>query len=346
MIHKSATRRTVDERLEPTSIFRRLLNRPDIGAFAGVLLVFAVFAIVAGDQGFLTVRGTINYLEVAAQLGILSVAVSLLMIAGEFDLSIGSMIGAAGMVLAIVVVVYQWPLWAAVLLAFLFAALIGHFNASLVLRTGLPSFIVTLASLFMLRGLTIGFTRLLTGRTIVSGLKRHVGEDWLYPLFAGSPLGVPASIYWWVGLTIVATWLLSRTQFGNWIFAVGGDPDAARNVGVPVGRVKRWLFFGTAAAATLVAMLTVLGAGSADVLRGEQKEFEAIITAVIGGNLLTGGYGSVLGASFGALIFGMVRQGFFFTGVHTDWFMVFLGAMLLIAVVFNNFLRKKAMESR
>lgn len=335
-----------DERLAPSSLFRQLLNRPDIGALAGVLLVFMMFAIVAGDDGFLTFRGTINYLEVAAQLGILSVAVSLLMIAGEFDLSIGSMIGAAGMVMAIVVSVYGWPLWAAGALAVVLAGLVGYFNAALVLRTGLPSFIVTLASLFMLRGLTVGFTRYITGRTIVSGLKRHVADDWLYKVFTGSPFGIPASIYWWIGLTVVATWSLTRTRFGNWVFGVGGDVQAARNVGVPVERVKTILFIGTALAATLVAALTVLSAGSADVLRGEQKEFEAIITAVIGGNLLTGGYGSVLGAAFGALIFGMVRQGFFFTGVHTDWFMVFLGAMLLVAVIFNNFLRKKAMKSR
>jgi len=335
-----------DERLKPLNPFQRLLNRPDFGAIGGVVLVYAVFAVVAGDQGFLSVRGTVNYLEVAALLGINSVAVSLLMIAGEFDLSVGSMIGAAGMAIAILVAELGWPLWLAIVFAFAFAVLVGWFNATLVLRTGLPSFIVTLASLFILRGLTIGVTRWITGRTIVSGVRRVVEGDWLYPVFASSPFGLPVSIYWWVGLTAFASWVLYRTQFGNWIFGTGGNAQAARNAGVPVGRVKTILFIATAASSTLVAALTVLTAGSADVLRGQQKEFEAIITAVIGGNLLTGGYGSVLGASLGALIFGMVRQGFFFTGVHTDWFQVFLGAMLLIAVLFNNYLRKKAMTSR
>lgn len=335
-----------DERLKPLNPLQRLLNRPDFGAIGGVVLVYAVFAVVAGDQGFLSVRGTVNYLEVAALLGINSVAVSLLMIAGEFDLSVGSMIGAAGMAIAIMLVEFGWPLWLTILLAFGFAALVGWFNSTLVLRTGLPSFIVTLGSLFMLRGLTIGLTRWITGRTIVSGVRRVVEGDWLYPLFTATPLGLPMSVYWWVGLTALASWLLYRTQFGNWIFGVGGNAQAARNAGVPVGRVKTILFIATAASSTLVAALTVLTAGSADVLRGQQKEFEAIITAVIGGNLLTGGYGSVFGASLGALIFGMVRQGFFFTGVHTDWFQVFLGAMLLIAVLFNNYLRKKAMTSR
>jgi simple sugar transport system permease protein len=136
-----------------------------------------------------------------------------------------------------------------------------------------------------------------------------------------------------------------RTTFGNWIFGTGGNPVAARNVGVPVNRVKILLFMATAASATLLAAITVLDAGSADVLRGELREFQAIIAAVIGGVLLTGGYGSVIGPMFGALIFGMVSQGIFFTGVNTDWFQVFLGAMLLIAVLVNNFIRKKASEA-
>ncbi|HEY8496786.1 MAG TPA: hypothetical protein VIK98_07155, partial [Limnochordales bacterium] len=162
---RSAARRLAggEERLKPLTPLQRLLQRPDLAAIGGVVLVFAVFAVVAGNQGFLSIRGTINYLEVAALLGINSVAVALLMIAGEFDLSVGSMIGAAGMAIAIMVAELEWPLWVAILLAFAFAVLVGWFNAALVLRTGLPSFIVTLASLFILRGLTIGVTRWLTG---------------------------------------------------------------------------------------------------------------------------------------------------------------------------------------
>ena len=222
----------------------------------------------------------------------------------------------------------------------------GYFNGWLVIRTGLPSFIVTLAALFILRGLTIGVTRLLTHRTIVSGLHPAIQEDPIAPIFTAAPFGVPAAVFWWIGLTAVGAWVLFRTAFGNWIFGAGGDAQAARNVGVPVARVKITLFMGTSFSAALLATLQVLDAGSADVLRGQLKEFEAIIASVIGGNLLTGGYGSVIGASLGALIFGMVRQGFFFTGIDTDWFQVFLGAVLLVAVMFNNYVRKRAVEAR
>ena len=359
-----------DERLAETPLVRRLMTRPELGAVAGTILVFLFFAVAARGTGMFSALGIVTFLEVSAQLGIIAVAAALLMIGGEFDLSVGSMIGAAGVVLAIPAVIWGWPLWLCIILAFAVAAGIGWINGMVVVRTGLPSFIVTLAGLFVLRGLTIGFTRLITGRTQISGLKPLVEQDWLAPLFAGSigyPVfawlasngwiaartdgtpqvqGIPMSVLWWVALAALATWVLLRTRVGNWIFASGGDPNAARNVGVPVAKVKIGLFMCTAMAAALFACVQTLGAGSADVLRGTQKEFEAIIAAVIGGCLLTGGYGSAIGAAFGALLFGTVQQGIFYTGVNTDWFKVFLGAMLLIAVLFNSYIRKKVTGGR
>jgi simple sugar transport system permease protein len=333
------------ERVREIGFLRRWLNRPELAAVAGSILVFAFFAILAGDSGFLTGGGTASYLEVAAQLGIVAVPVSLLMISGEFDLSVGSMVGAAGMIIAIFTTQYGWPLWAAVLLAFAVALAVGFFNGYLVIKTGLPSFIVTLGMLFALRGLTIGFARLLTGRTQL-GLGESGSGNVLSTLFAGSIGNFSVSIIWWIGLAVLGTWVLQRTVFGNWIFGAGGDATAARNVGVPVNRVKIVLFICTALSAALLATIQVLDAGSADVLRGELLELQAIAASVIGGVLLTGGYGSVVGALFGALIFGMVQQGIFFTGVSTDWFQVFVGVMLLIAVLFNNFIRKRASEAR
>src|SRR5919107_6169779 len=275
---------------------RRWLTRPELAAIAGSILVFVFFAVVAGGSGVLTLGGTASYLEVAAPLGIVALAV-------------------------------------------------GFLNGYLVIWTGLPSFIVTLAMLFALRGLTIGFSRLLTARTQI-GMSDAIAGSPLRPLFAGTLGSFSVSIIWWIGLAVLATWVLQRTVFGNWIFAAGGDPNAARNVGVPVNRVKIILFMCTSLSAALLATIQVLDAGSADVLRGELLELQAIAASVIGGVLLTGGYGSVIGAVFGALIFGMVQQGIFFIGVSTDWFLVFVGVMLLIAVVFNNFIRKRASEAR
>jgi simple sugar transport system permease protein len=324
---------------------RSWLTRPELAAVAGSALVFVFFAIVASDSGFLSTDGTASYLEVAAQVGVVGVPVALLMIAGEFDLSVGSMVGAAGMIIAISTSEFTWPLWAGILLAFAVAALVGLFNGYIVVKTGLPSFIVTLGMLFALRGATIGLSRVLTDRTQVS-LYPPFMKGFLHDLFAGKVGPFAASIFWWIGLAIVATYILTRTIFGNWVYGTGGDKSAARSVGVPVARVKIAGFVATAMSAALLATIQVLDAGSADVLRGNLLELQAIAAAVIGGVLLTGGYGSVIGALFGALIFGMVQQGIFFTGVDTDWFQLFVGAMVLLAVLFNNLIRKRAAEAR
>jgi simple sugar transport system permease protein len=335
-----------DERVRRLGLTSILLSRPEIGAIIGAVLVFVVFAIWAGGSGFLTPAGTATYLEVAAQVGIVASAVALLMIAGEFDLSVGSVIGAAGMVVAIGIGVVGLPVWLAVLLAFVFALAIGFINGYLVVRTRLPSFIVTLGTLFILRGLTIGITRAITGRTQVGGLAAATDGDPIAAIFTTNIGPFEVAVLWWIGLALLATFILLRTSFGNWIFGVGGSAIAARNVGVPVDRVKITLFMATAASAALLAVIQVLDAGSGDVLRGSDKEFEAIITAVIGGTLLTGGYGSAIGAVFGALTLGMTRQGIVFAGIPGDWYLAFLGVLLLAAVIVNNYIRQRATMTR
>jgi simple sugar transport system permease protein len=326
---------------------RGFVARPELTALAGAICVFLFFVATAGDTGFLTSQGTVNYLEVAAQLGIIAVFVTLLMIAGEFDLSVGSMLGAAGVIVAYAATELDWPLWGALLLAIGASGLVGLLNGYLVIRTGLPSFIVTLAALFILRGSTIALTRIFTdGSTQVGGVEAATRGDPVRAVLAGEVAGIPVSVFWWLVLTAGATVVLAKTRFGNWIFGVGGDPDAARKLGVPVARVKVTLFVLTAVAAALVAAIGVLDNGAADVQQGQLKEFQAITASVIGGTLLTGGYGTAVGTAFGALIFGMVSQGLFFTGVDADWFQAFLGAMLLAAVLVNRYVQRRAREER
>jgi simple sugar transport system permease protein len=346
-----------DERVRREGRLKTLLRRPELGAIGGAILIWVVFALAAGDR-FVSLRGTANYLAVASELGILAVAVALLMIGGQFDLSIGSMIGACGMITALLSVEFGWNIWAAIGASLLVALALGALNGVLVVRTRLPSFIITLGSLFVVRGLTIALTRIVTGRTQVGGLAETAGFESASAVFAhifaivdpasarGLNANFPISILWWLLVAGLATYLLLRTRPGNWIFGIGGDENAARNVGVPVNRMKIILFMLTAASAWLVATIQVISVGSADTLRGEQREFYAIIAVVIGGTLLTGGYGSAIGAVFGALIFGMVQQGIVFAGIDSDWFLVFLGGMLIVAVLVNNYIRKAASEAK
>src|SRR5581483_951688 len=258
-----------------------------------------------------------------------------------------------------------------VLFAFAGCMTLGWLNGYLVMRTRLPSFIVTLAFMFILRGLTLVLSTYFSNSTIVSGVGEKVsGDPVVSALFQGSTLhgvftwlaqigvidklpdgepivaGLPKVLLWWLLMAVVAGFVLSRTRFGNWIFTVGGDAAAAQNVGVPVRRVKISLFVFTAFCACLFGVLQVADVGSAAADRGLQKEFEAIIAAVIGGALLTGGYGSVLGACFGALIFGVVEIGITYTNLNAEWFRVFLGGMLLLAVLFNNHVRRRVTQAR
>jgi simple sugar transport system permease protein len=332
-----------------TGVLTQLLRRPELGAIAGAIVVWVFFAFVAPNAWF-SLRGTATYLEVAANLGIVAVPVALLMIGGEFDLSVGSMVGLAGAIMAITATQLGAPLWLGALVALAVALAVGWLNGIMVVKTGLPSFIITLGSLFIIRGVTIGGTRLIIGRTQLGSLDDMLGYGLMRAIFAVDiPLfgaNFAISIFWWLLLGAVATWILLRTQIGNWIFGAGGEAQAARQVGVPVNRLKIGLFMTTATAAWLLATIQVITVKSMDTLRGEQLEFQAIIAAVVGGNLLTGGYGSAIGAVIGALIIGMVRQGVVFAGVSADWFLVFMGGMLIIAVLINNFIRKRAEAAR
>jgi len=153
-------------------------------------------------------------------------------------------------------------------------------------------------------------------------------------------------VIWWIGLTAAATWVLNRTRYGNWIFGAGGQAETARNLGVPVNRVKISLFMTTAGAACLVGIIQAVQFNGADTLRGTLQEFWAITAVVIGGTLLKGGYGSAIGAALGALIFGLVRQGIVMIGVNADWFQVALGTLLIAAVLFNNQVRRLVEQRR
>jgi simple sugar transport system permease protein len=323
---------------------RRLLARPELGPLAALLLVWLFFA-MAGGAPFRSTAGTAAYLDAAAPLGILAVAVALLMIGGEFDLSVGSIIGASGMTVMILTVEAGWPLAAAIAATLVLCGAIGLGNGLLVVRTNVPSFLVTLGTLFVLRGLTIAVSRRLTGRTQIGGITAAPDYDVWALLFASDVGPFRISVLWWLVFTLVATWLLRRTRAGNWIYAAGGNAQAARNSGVPVRRVKVGLFITTSLAAALVGIMQAVQFTGADVLRGEGQEFRAIIAAVIGGTLLTGGYGTAIGAALGALIFGMVQQGIVITGADADWFQVFLGAMLIAAVLVNEWMRRRALRS-
>ncbi|WP_409490213.1 ABC transporter permease [Amycolatopsis sp. cmx-11-12] len=342
------TTTTLDERIAKPRLLDRMVVRPEIGALLGAVVVFLFFTVVT-DQ-FFSGSGVATWLDDASTLGIMAVAVSLLMIGGEFDLSAGVMTASTALVTATLATQAGWNVWLALFASLVFALAVGAFNGWLVIRTGLPSFIVTLGTFLALQGLNLGVTRLVTGTVQVSGMRSTDGYESAGFVFASTvDVGGTAfqiSIVWWIGFAVLAAWLLVRTRFGNWIFAVGGNALSSRAVGVPVVRTKIMLFMTTALAAWLVGSINILRFASVQANQGIGLEFQYIIAAVIGGCLLTGGFGSAIGAAIGALIFGMARQGIVFARWDSDWFMLFLGVMLLSAVLVNNAFRRRAERVR
>ncbi|GAJ79764.1 putative ABC transporter permease protein [Nocardia brasiliensis NBRC 14402] len=348
MTTATKTTETTPAAQDGPSLLQRLAVRPEIGAALGALLVFVFFSIIT--ERFLSPLGVATWLDDSSTLGIMAVAVALLMIGGEFDLSAGVMTASTALVTALLAVHAGWNVWFALLASLVLALLVGAFNGWLVMRTGLPSFIVTLGTFLALQGLNLGVTRLVTGTVQVSGIRSAEGYNSAGWVFASTlnigDARIQASVIWWIVLTAIAAIVLVRTRFGNWIFAVGGALPNARAVGVPADRTKIILFMTTAFAGWVVGSCSILRFASVQANQGVGLELHYIIAAVVGGCLLTGGFGSAVGAAIGALIFGMARQGIVFARWDSDWFMLFLGVLLLAAVLVNNRFQKRAERVR
>ena len=389
--------RSESDRLQQESWFQSMIRRPEIGSFI-VMMIIIVSLGVASDGKAFNALGLKNNVAIIAQLGIIAVGAALLMIAGEFDLSIGPMIAFAGMSISIMM---KWGLpfglgeatpFLAFLITLIMTLAFGWLIGTIVVKSGLSSFIVTLAFWFFLRGLTEVCFRLINLNTNVSGLPDFKKESWFAEQMGGEVFGWLFDVWYWIGQKIaagveftgemtrsekidlinylsflninrkmeqwvtgfdarllwfiiiagVAWYVLAKTQLGSWIYATGDNKESARANGVPVNRVKIGLFMFSAFCATIFATCQVFDTNSSDAAKGMFKELEAIAIAVVGGILMTGGFGSILGVVFGSVTFGLVANAvFFIPWIDGSWFRVFVGTVLLAAVFANERIRKR-----
>jgi len=329
------------DRSRARRVIARLLRRPAAGPFLGAVIVYVFFAIFAGNNSFVTVDGTASWADQAAELGIVAVPVGVLMIAGEFDLSIASVIGLGGLTVSIATGHYGLPLLVSIAIALALSVMVGLINGFVTTRTGVPSFIVTMATYFAIGGASLYATRLITSTTTVG----VTSSGWLHSVLAGSVHQFNVSVVWCVGIALVAGHVLWRTVFGNWIFATGGDKATARAAGVPTNRVKVTLFVTSSAAAGLLGVIQALEYGGGQVGQGDNFIFDAVIAAVVGGVLLQGGYGSALGIMLGVVTYSVVNTGIFYTGWDPDLAQLIIGVLVLIAVLANNRLRQRVLSS-
>jgi simple sugar transport system permease protein len=336
--------RAKDDRVKTRSLASRMLSRPEIGSLIGAVAVFVLFCVVAPTFRTAPSLATVAYS--ASTIGIMAVAVALLMIGGEFDLSAGVVVTTSALAASTFAYQLRLNLWVGILVSLLLALAIGAFNGWLLMRTGLPSFLITLGTFFMLQGLNLGVTKLLTGGVSSDSVADMDGFSSAQQVFASTirigGVGVKITVFWWILFVAIATWTLLRTRVGNWIFAVGGDDKAARAVGVPVRRTKIGLFMTVGFAGWFVGMHQLFSFDSIQSGGGVGQEFIYIIAAVVGGCLLTGGYGSAVGSAIGALIFGMTSLGIVYAGWDANWFKLFLGVMLLLATIVNLVVKNQA----
>jgi len=321
--------------------WRQITHRPETGALVGTVLVFVFFSIFGKGQ-FLSTGGTASWLNIAAELAIIALPVGLLMIAGEFDLSVGSVVAASSVTAAVVSGAWGAPVIVGIVAALLVGLVTGFINGFVVTRTNVPSFIVTLAMQFGLAGLTLGLARLITGSTSIPLAVDPLSKALFGTLINGQ---FEVAIIWAIVIAIIVAWLLQMTKYGNWVFATGGETVSARAAGIPVEKVKIGLFMSTGFGAALVGVIQTMLYNGAQTGVGQSFVFNSVIAVVVGGVLLTGGYGSVVGVILGCLTFAIVNQGIYYTGWDSDWAALILGILLLAAVLMNNTFRKLALST-
>lgn len=333
-----------DGRTAGRSLLRRLLGRPEIGALIAAVGVYLFFFAVA--PSFREAGSLATVLYQASVMGIMALPVALLMIGGEFDLSAGVAVTTSALTASIFAFQLSMNVWVGVVVALAVSLGIGALNGYMLVRTGLPSFLITLATFLMLQGANLAVTKIFTGNVATDGIADMDGFGQAKKVFASEirigGVDLKITVIWWLVFAALATWILLRTRFGNWTFAVGGNQDSARAVGVPVTFTKIALFMAVGFGAWFTGMHLLFSFNTVQSGEGVGNEFLYIIAAVIGGCLLTGGYGSAIGSAIGAFIFGMVSQGIVYANWNPDWFKFFLGVMLLVATLVNLLVRRQA----
>ncbi|MFQ3561326.1 ABC transporter permease [Streptomyces gramineus] len=333
-----------DGRTAQRPLALRVLARPDVGVFLGAVAVYVFFLVAAPpvrEAGAMA-----NILYQSSTIGIMALPVALLMIGGEFDLSAGVAVVSSALTASMLSYQLTLNVWMGVIVALVVSLAIGAFNGLMVVKTGLPSFLVTLGTFLILQGVNLAVTKLVTGNVATDDISNMDGFDQVRSVFASSfhigGVEVKITIVWWLVFAAIATWVLLRTKYGNWIFAVGGNKESARAVGVPVTFTKISLFMLVGFGAWFVGMHQLFSFNTVQSGEGVGQELIYISAAVIGGCLLTGGAGSAIGPVFGAFMFGMVQQGIVYAGWNPDWFKAFLGVMLLGAVLINLWVQRTA----
>ncbi|QXC52461.1 ABC transporter permease (plasmid) [Agrobacterium salinitolerans] len=307
---------------------RELLLRPEFTAVGAAIVVITLFSIMS--PLFLTIPTLASVSSVAAELGIVSIGMTILLIAGHFDLSVGAILGLTSFFVVTLMNDLGLPPVIAIFLAIVGACTLGLINGLLQTKTGIHSFIITLGTSLVYRGMLLAFTG---GFPKSVDMPRAVSNVIAGPMLFG---GMRMSLIWFIMITCFATILLLRTRLGNWIQAVGQNPKAAHNLGVNVNRTTILAFVISGGLAGTVGVMQVARFASVDAMRGTGIELQAVAVSVIGGTLLSGGYGSAIGAMMGAIVLASIQTGLVLVSAPGFLYTTIMGVIVVGAVLVNN----------
>lgn len=318
-------------RLRISSIARAWGRQPEAGVVPVAVVVFVILSFAS--PVFLTQAVWGSIMQIVAELGVVAIPVTLLMISGDFDLSVGSVFGLSAALVPFLAG-HGWGTWGAVFGTLAACVVIGLINAYLVVHRRLPSLIVTIGALMFYQGITLH----VTGGNIIGLSPQNTAALGVFNHTYG---GFTVSAAWFVGIAVVAAFVLGWTQMGNWIFAVGGGRSAARTSGIKVNGVRTGLFVATSLGAGLGGIMQVSRLVTVDASRGLGLELQAILAAVVGGSSLFGGAGGVIGTAFGVLILGMAEIGLVLLSVPAYWYQTGVGLFLVVTVATNEGVRER-----
>ncbi|MEM7022567.1 MAG: ABC transporter permease [Pseudomonadota bacterium] len=320
---------------------RRLIRRPEAGPFTLLVLLIVVFTSI--NPNFLSILNISNTLAFTVELGLIALAMTLLMTSGEFDLSVGSVFGFSAVLMWTLFNSGLTSLEVAFFAALGMAALIGLSSGLLVTQLKIPSFLVTLGMLLLVRGTALFITDGFPQRTWSSAgeplAQVLVGDFWI------GPLRIYMSLFWFVLAAIVLGYVLTKTKAGNWIQATGGNPDAARARGVKVNRTKILLFMLSSTFAALAGIISSIRTSAANPNSGTGYELEVIAMVVIGGTALMGGRGTIIGTVIGVFILRLMRNGIIMIGVPGLAYNIFVGAIILGMMALHSWLDRRHQEA-
>ena len=315
-------------------LFKLALQKPELASTLLLVLLIVFFQILSGAV-FLSIDNVRGVMGLLPETALVAVGVTLLMICGEFDLSVGSVFALMPMTMAVLVVAGV-PFWLAILLGLALCAFIGFINGWITIKFDIPSFITTLGMMFMARSMTV----------VVSGgfpprIKPGQVPSWIFTGFVDDGGLIRASVIWFVAIAVLISLLLAKTNFGNWVRATGGFLPAAAAMGIPSGKVKIACFMICSVLAGFAGMIQSLRLNSFLPALGEGMELQAVAAAVIGGTSLMGGIGSIIGGLIGATLIRVIDNGMVMSQIDSNWFKFAIGALTILAVVGNAWLRRR-----